>query len=256
MLPLAPLAAGTEPSPAGRRKLYGLLGVGLLAAIATREAAWSLWLAELVPGAPAAGLWPAALLGLGWGWPGVALLFFARRTPEEGPPPRWMAVYTALACLRLVTSPDPLLASVWLAPLAALGLADFATRQFSQTRGLALTLGLLGAQVVSTAVAWNLAERNAPEAAWRQSARKHLEPGDTWVGADWRKNYLAGVRFGLPTAARDALPATGRIVVERDLELSPSERTALVARGARLLTADGLTLLQPTDSAAGANPTD
>ncbi len=140
----------------------------------------------------------AARLALSTGASLVGLfgLMAGRRAAEESAPPFWTKLWFGALLLPLAMGHAPGgFEGTWLVPLAALGLADLATRHAREERAHGLLAGLLVVGVLSC-VGARLA-LGGPDAPWRATARARLEPGDVVFSAQPAHLYLLEQRYGL-----------------------------------------------------------
>lgn len=148
---------------------------------------WLVWLPAYL-GLSAAGLW---------------FLFFSRRAAEETPPPGWV-VYWCLAALVPVlggTLPHGPVAG-FLAPMAAIGIADWLMRMDREERVVPWAMGLLAAQLGLTLGATYWMYQTDPHAAFRRVATEVLEPSDRVVTSDPDHHYLLERRWGVSVAVQ------------------------------------------------------
>jgi len=133
-------------------------------------------------------------------------LFFARRAPEESPPPRWLTLWcVALAVPLFLASPTYALWGAGLLPAAAIDLADWTTRESRPGLAGPRVGVLLGLQIALTLAAVLYLAATDEYREWRAVAREQLEPTDFVLTFDERREYYLKHRFGLES--RDISPA-------------------------------------------------
>lgn len=144
--------------------------------------------------------WLTPALVHGAGVLGILSLFFARRQPEEQPPPRWLAGWTLVLVLPLFLvsfGADPLLVGAGLAPVAAIGVADWIGRKQREEAALLRALPLLGVQLALTAGITMQLVANDPDADWRGPARRVLRPSDLVLAERRAAVHVMRHRWGL-----------------------------------------------------------
>lgn len=171
--------------------------------VGSQEGGWNRLFTELLGGGrPSLGalpmwiVWYVALLGAGAF--GVYVLLLGQRTPEELPPPRWVVPWCVMALVPVVggsLSAGP--AGGYLAPMAAIGIADGLFRIERRAVAEKLAVGLMITQLALTIMAAVTVRLTDPLAEWRATAREHLEPTDLVVTRGAGRAYLLAHRYGL-----------------------------------------------------------
>lgn len=180
------LGAGEDPGGRAVDALFTSMLAGASGPSASGLLAWLIW----------------APIALGVGWIGLASLLMGRRSPEESPPPRWVAAWCAMALVPVLGGhPGQGPALGLLVPIGAVGLADHLLRIEDADRARGRARILVGSQVLLGVLALVVLRVTDPVRPWAERARRVLEPSDVVIATDPAHLYWLRHRFLLE--ARD-----------------------------------------------------